>query len=95
VGRAKAPLFARDERRNREEIRSVSASVDARQTAINGATWFEVRGQGRDSKAKHSNGYEYAGTTSAGAPAFGMALQASPSVRAAIHNPTMRRSNRC
>src|SRR5262244_3407653 len=34
VGRAQAPLFARDERRNREEIDRVSASVDALQTTI-------------------------------------------------------------
>src|SRR5215471_3533431 len=34
VGRAQAPLFARDARRNREEIGRVSGSVDALQTTI-------------------------------------------------------------
>jgi hypothetical protein len=37
VGRAQAPLFARDERRNWEEIHRVSARVDVLHTAIHGA----------------------------------------------------------
>src|SRR5262249_48859695 len=39
VGRAHAPLFARDERRNREEIGRVSARVDALSAALHGAQW--------------------------------------------------------
>ena len=37
VGRAQVPLFARDERRHREEIHRVSARVDVLHTAIHGA----------------------------------------------------------
>jgi hypothetical protein len=39
VGRAKAPLFSRDRRRNRKDIPSFSASVDALQTAIKLSDW--------------------------------------------------------
>src|SRR5262249_49853738 len=34
VGRAQAPLFARDERRHREEIRSISARIDTLSAAL-------------------------------------------------------------